>query len=202
MWIERIMSIVSHYGYIGIFSLLMFGIVGLPVPDEILMTLAGYFIKLHKLHYFLTVITAIGGSMVGMSLSFLIGRYLGLPFLHRYGKRIALTPKRYERVESWFERFGKCTIIFGYFIPGIRQLTAIYAGISRWTYQAFFFYAFIGSVVWVMVFVNLGIYFGEHWREYTLLIHKSIFLFFMAVLLVFFGWWIIKKIKNLGFKKG
>jgi membrane protein DedA with SNARE-associated domain len=193
MWLEQVMNIVSNYGYIGLFGLLMFGIVGLPVPDEILMTLAGYFITLHKLRYLPTVLIAILGSMTGMSFSFLIGRYLGAPFLHRYGKFVSLTPERYKRVDKWFERFGQWTVTFGYFIPGIRHLTALSAGISRWTFRTFVIYAFLGSVIWVMTFVNLGVFFGKHWREYTLLLHKSISFLFVAVLVAVCVWWGINR---------
>ncbi|MCH5584232.1 DedA family protein [Shimazuella sp. AN120528] len=192
----RILHIVSHYGYTGIFGLLMFGLLGIPVPDEFLMTLSGYLVKIHQLHYIWTILTAIAGSMFGMTISFSVGRYLGLPFLHRFGKRIGLTMERYEKVEAWFERFGKRTIIFGYFVPGVRQVTAIYAGISRWSYGTFFLYALTGSIIWVMVFVNLGIFFGEHWKEYTLLLHKSIFWLILVIILIGFVVWMIKKRKH------
>ena len=66
---QTILSWITQYGYIGLFCLLMFGIVGVPVPDELIMTGAGYLIFKGYLHPVPTVVVAFTGSACGISLS-------------------------------------------------------------------------------------------------------------------------------------
>ncbi|MFP3126336.1 hypothetical protein OH784_27380 [Ectobacillus funiculus] len=71
---HKLLAFAIHYGYMGIFGVLVLGIIGLPIPDEVLMTFVGYLIWKGQLHYLPTVLTSILGSFLGMSISYLIGR--------------------------------------------------------------------------------------------------------------------------------
>ena len=64
---HKLLAFAIHYGYMGIFGVLVLGIIGLPIPDEVLMTFAGYLIWKGQLHYLPTVLTSILGSFLGMS---------------------------------------------------------------------------------------------------------------------------------------
>ncbi|MFC4076306.1 DedA family protein [Salinithrix halophila] len=170
--VEDVLHWVVQYGYIGLFCALMLGIIGLPVPDEILMTFTGYLVSKGLFHFGWTVGTAFAGSLTGMSVSFFAGRKLGLPFLKRYGFVFRITPKKLDRAQGWFCRFGSWAIPFGYFIPGVRHFTAYSAGISRWSYVSFSVYAASGALFWVLTFVTLGTLLGDHWQVVTELIHR------------------------------
>lgn len=161
---ESLLEYVLQYGYISLFALLMLGIVGLPVPDEVLLTFAGFLVSEQKLNLALTLCVSFLGSITGMSVSFIIGRRLGLPFLEKYGKRFYMTPKRLKKMEWWFQRFGKFTVVVGYFVPGLRHVTAYSAAISRWPFRLFAMYAALGGIIWVIVFVVLGLLLGHHWH--------------------------------------
>jgi membrane protein DedA with SNARE-associated domain len=193
---EKVFQLVSHYGYAGIFSLLFLGIVGLPVPDEILMTFAGYLVFKKKLIYLMTVLSAFLGSITGMTISFMIGRWLGSPFLRRYGKKIYFTPERLEKVDDWFNRFGKWTVSFGYFIPGVRHLTAICAGISNWSYRTFALFAGLGGLIWVLFFVTLGMFLGEHVHEIMKNYHRTVTTGLFMIAVGIGVWWLKKRSQN------
>lgn len=135
---HQLLSFIAHFGYIGIFGLLVLGIIGLPVPDEVLMTFAGYLISQGKLHYLTTVIVSVVGSFTGMSISYLIGHKFGYPLLEKYGSKIHMTKENLGHAQQWFKRFGKFAVMIGCFIPVIRHLTAYFAGISKWSYRTFF----------------------------------------------------------------
>jgi membrane protein DedA with SNARE-associated domain len=152
----------------------MFGVIGVPVPDELLLAYVGYLVSKGQLHYFWAVMAGALGSLTGMSVSFFAGYKLGKPFVEKWGRKIHLTSERVDRVEQWFERFGSWTVTLGYFIPGFRHLTAITAGVSRWNYGSFSMYALAGAILWVFFFISTGVYFGEHWSHYLIRFHHWI----------------------------
>ncbi|WP_410511258.1 DedA family protein [Paenibacillus sp. BR2-3] len=178
---HQLLSFIAHFGYIGIFGSLVLGIIGLPVPDELLMTFAGYLISQGRLHYFTTVSVSVVGSFTGMSISYFIGHKFGYPLLEKYGGKIHITKQKLGHAQQWFKRFGKFAVTIGYFIPGIRQLTAYFAGISEWSYRTFFVYAAPGAMLWAVTFITLGTYLGEHWREVMETIHQYLLI---AVVLI------------------
>jgi len=174
---ELALGFVIYYGYLAIFVLLMLGIVGLPIPDELLMMYVGSLVSSGHLGYTATVTISLLGSLSGMFFSFYIGKRFGLSFLERFGSYVRLTPQKIEKANSWFCRYGRWAIMLGYFIPGVRNLTAYLAGINSWRFGTFALYALPGAVVWVMLFVTLGYTLGNSWelvyegiREYLLLI--------------------------------
>ncbi|WP_274364723.1 DedA family protein [Paenibacillus thermotolerans] len=190
---HKLLALIVHYGYFGIFGALVLGIVGLPMPDEILMTFAGYLISEGKLRYVPTVLVSTAGSFAGMSVSYWIGRAFGYPLLDKYGSKIHITKERMDRTQRWFGRFGKFAVTVGYFIPGVRHLTAYSAGISKWPYPSFCMYAAPGAMVWSAAFITLGTYLGEHWRVVTETMHRHLLI--LAVVLIGAGLavWYVRK---------
>src|ERR1019366_2697568 len=85
---------ISSYGYVAIFGLLVFGIVGLPVPDETPLEFSGYLVWRGTLSPIPTVLTAFAGSASGITISYLIGRTLGLDFVRKWGRYIHVTEAR------------------------------------------------------------------------------------------------------------
>lgn len=169
---ETVLQLITTYGYYGLFISLVLGIVGLPVPDEILMTYCGYLISQGQMDLSWTALTAILGSWAGTTISYLLGRRFGLPLVERYGRRFGVTAKRLDRVNAWYMRFGKIVLVVGFFIPGIRHVTAFAAGISRMPFRAFCLYAYAGGVIWSLTFIMLGKMLGVHWDRVTALTHE------------------------------
>ena len=154
---------ISHYGYLGLFLLLVLGIVGLPVPDETLLTYVGYLVFRGRMRFIPTVAAAFLGSVGGISLSYGLGRTLGHQVILRYGRFLHITPSRLEVVHGWFARAGRWTLTFGYFVPGVRHLTALVAGSSNLELPVFTLYAYTGGMIWVLTFILGGYWLGEQW---------------------------------------
>ncbi len=162
---ETALQLVSQYGDVALFFLLILGIIGLPVPDETLLTFSGYLIFKGHLHFPTTLAAAFAGSVCGISGSYLIGRTGGLFLIHKYGRYVHITPERLDYVHAWFERVGRWGLFFGYFIPGIRHFTAVIAGTSALEYPVFALFAYSGALVWVSTFLTLGYFLGEEWSR-------------------------------------
>ena len=162
---EQITHFVTQYGYFAIFSLLLLGIVGLPVPDEWLMTFAGFLVYKQTLKPVPTVMAAFLGSACGITVSYVLGRTLGLFVIHRFGPYFHLTQHRLDLVHDWFGRIGTWSLLIGYFVPGIRHLTAVVAGTSGLPAIRFGLFAYTGAGMWVGTFVSIGYYFGDQWNQ-------------------------------------
>jgi len=147
--------------YAGLFALLMLGVVGLPVPDETLLVSTGYLVWLGRLHPVGAFLAALAGSWCGITVSYVIGRTLGLGFVHRFGKYVHLTDERLALVHVWFDRSGSWALFFGYYIPGVRHFTAIVAGTTKVRLRHFLAYAWSGGLLWVTIFMSLGYWLGD-----------------------------------------
>ena len=171
----------STYGYFALFGSLVFGIVGLPIPDETLLTLSGFLVFKGQFSFLPTVFTSFAGSIAGISLSYAIGHTGGSRFLRKYGARFHITEDRVNRVHVWYEKVGKWMLVIGYFIPGVRHLMAFVAGSSNMRYPVFAAFAYTGGVLWSTTFVTLGYYLGNSWSEVSR--HRLLFAFVSSVLL-------------------
>jgi len=184
-FIDNLHIIINHYGYAGIFSLLVFGIVGLPVPDETLLTLSGYLIYKGHLHLVPTFLAAYLGSICGISISYAIGKTFGRPFLIKYGKYFHINESGLDKTHKWFEKIGRWTLFIGYFIPGVRHLTAIFAGISELEMWEFGMFAYSGGFIWTATFLSIGYFFGEHWERILISVQRHI-LSASIIIIIFF----------------
>ncbi len=155
----------SPWGYLVIFAAMVFGIVGLPVPDETLLTFTGYLIYRGAMHFAIAILAALGGSMCGISFSYWLGRRFGMPLVHRFGPYIHLREDHIAKAHQWFERIGHWALTVGYFIPGIRHVTAFAAGTTDLPRTQFALFAYSGSVLWVGTFLCLGYFLGEQWES-------------------------------------
>ena len=153
----------TNYGSIVLFFLLAVGIIALPVPEETLMVMAGVFMHQGKLAIETTVIAALFGSLTGITVSYILGKTAGCFLVRKYGSWVGLTPKRWQKAHMWFERFGKWSLFIGYFVPGVRHFTGVFAGISFLSYRHFATYAYTGACLWVGSFLSVGYFFGRHW---------------------------------------
>ena len=134
---DGVFAWVAANGYGAIFLLLMLGVVGLPVPDETLLVFCGYLITRGVMHPAGALVSAVAGSWCGITLSYCIGRFLGAGAVHRYGKYIHLTEERMALVHRWFDRIGHWALFVGYYIAGVRHLTAVVAGTSGLEFRSF-----------------------------------------------------------------
>ncbi len=160
---DAITNWITQYGSLAIFCLLMLGIVGLPVPDELLLTLVGYLISEEILNPVSAAGAAFLGSICGITLSYTLGRTCGLPLIEKYGRFVHLQMKHLDKVRRWFHRIGKWTLTGGYFFPGVRHFTGFVAGTSKLQLRVFAGYAYLGALFWAATFISLGYFLGEEW---------------------------------------
>lgn len=162
--INTLLPWITHYGVFALFALLALGIVGLPIPDETLIVLAGFLISKGQLPLVSTVIAVVAGACVGISVSYLLGRTAGHHLAQALIKKLAPNPRNVTRVRAWFAKVGTWILFFGYFIPGVRHFSGFIAGTSEFSYPQFALFAYSGAITWAATFLALGYYFSDEWQ--------------------------------------
>ena len=159
--VEAIQHFVQSVGYPGLFALIMLESTLVPIPSELVMPFAGYLA--HTGEFSLPVILIINSvaALVGSGICYWIGKAGGKPLLLKYGKFIGVRRKDIERTESYFSRHGKATILIGRFLPVVRHIISIPAGIARMPLPGFFLQTFIGATIWGSVLILIGYELGN-----------------------------------------
>lgn len=186
MPVETILDWVSQYGYLMIFFLLALGIVGIPIPDETLLTFVGYLSFKGDLHIVPSVLSATLGSLCGITLSYVLGRTGGVSLINRYGHFFRMREERINRIRDWFDRMGKWTLLIGYFIPGVRHLTAFLAGTYGIRYSVFALVAYAGGFIWACCFIFVGYIGRKEWDQLRGRVHYAFLMGSATLLLLVF----------------
>ena len=158
-----VQRIVADLGYPGLFVLITLESTLVPIPSELVMPFAGALA--HSGEFSLAAVLVINSTaaLVGSALCYWLGRAGGKPLLLRYGKFIGVRRKDIERTESYFARHGRATVLIGRFLPVIRHIISIPAGIARMPLVPFFTQTFVGSTIWGTVLILVGYELGARW---------------------------------------
>lgn len=176
--------LVMKYGYLGIFGSLALGVIGLPIPDEVLMTYAGFAVFRGTLYMPWTFMSAFLGAITGITISYSIGRKWGLPLLVRVGPYLHITPEKIASTQKLFTRYGPFLLVIGFFLPGVRHLTAYLAGMAVMDLRRFIVFAYTGAFIWSMTFLQLGMALGKDWYRVAIYArHYGIWLLVIVILI-------------------
>jgi membrane protein DedA with SNARE-associated domain len=178
---EPLLDWVTQYGYAAVFALQMLGIIGFPMPDETLLVTVGFLTAQGSMCLPPAILAAAGGSMCGITVSYSIGRFVGLPVVHRYGKFLHVTEANLTKMHNWFERWGKWTLVAAYWVPGVRHVAAIFAGTAKLPYHEFAMFAYAGAAVWTTTFITLGRLLGPQVVKLAPLLHEYLVIIAIAV---------------------
>jgi len=155
--------------YWGIFLLMALESMIAPVPSELVMPPAGFLIYQGKFTWLGVMVASSLGSIAGSLLSYGMG-VLGEPVVLRYGRYLLLNPHHLEWTKNFFARYGSITIFIARFIPVVRHLISIPAGLARMSLAPFILYTAIGASLWNGFLTYLGVRLKENWRliqQYT-----------------------------------
>ncbi len=170
--VERIVEFfepyMAQYGYVivGLATLLENSIAaGLIVPGETLLLAAAFYAARGELDPFAVALVASVGALVGDYLGYLIGRMAGRGFLERRGRWVLLSPERLAKADAFYRGHGGKTVFLGRFIPVLRSVVCLLAGVGRMRYMRFFAFDAAGAVLWAVGHTILGFVAGRSYEE-------------------------------------
>lgn len=163
-WIQ---GLVENLGYPGLFLLIVLESTMVPIPSLLVMPFAGALAA--RGIYSLPVILIINSvaALTGSSISYCLGALGGKPLLVRYGKWLFVRAKDLEKTEVYFAKHGGATVLIGRFLPVVRHLISIPAGIARMPLAKFLTQTFLGATIWGGGLMVVGYVLGDNWEGVT-----------------------------------
>jgi membrane protein DedA with SNARE-associated domain len=181
-------AIIQQCSYIGIFILMSLESMIVPIPSELVMPFAGFLIFTGYFDPVWVMVASTLGSICGSLVSYGMG-WLGEPAVLRYGRYLFLNPHHLEWTKNFFARRGNITIFISRFIPVVRHLISIPAGLAGMSLVPFILYTAVGASLWNGFLVYCGIRLKENWRiiqHYTHIIDYLVVAVLLAGLAYFF----------------
>ncbi len=166
---EFIINIMNSYGYIGVFLLILIENIFPPIPSELILLFGGFMTTYTKLNIIGMIISSTLGSLIGALLLYKIGTIFSKEKLKilisgKLGRVLKLKNSDIDNANKWFTNEGKKTVFFGRFIPLIRSIISIPAGINKMNISKFITYTLLGSIIWNLVLIILGHIVGRNWK--------------------------------------
>lgn len=189
MYSTLLIHYITQYGYLGIYVILGTSILGLPIPDEFLMTFVGFLSFSGQLNPVLAIFSAATGSMTGITIAYFLGRFFEanvLAFLEKHAGG-----ERLEKVLKWYRLHGGKLLTVGYFIPGVRHLSGYIAGLSHLRYRDFAFFAYLGALLWTSLFIVLGRVLGSRWATILPIFHRYSVLLGVTAVVLFLAFYLL-----------
>src|SRR5215217_4763259 len=158
---DKILSLIEHYGYLVVFFGVMLGCSGIPFPSAAVLLAAGVLVQQGHLRLGEAIAFGILGAILGSQIGYWAGHKGGRTFVLKWGRYVKLTPERLGRVERFFVRYGGKAVFASRFFSVSRMLGALVAGISRMPWVTFLVYSVLGGTVWATAVVLLGYFLGQ-----------------------------------------
>ncbi len=188
-WITEIMN---EFGYMGVMFLIALENIFPPIPSEVILTFGGFMTTTTNLTIFNVVLSATAGSVIGAIVLYLIGLQLDVERLEkivdRWGHILRLKRSDIYKADGWFDKYGPWAVFLCRFIPLIRSLISIPAGMSNMNVIVFLIYTTLGTFIWNIVLVNLGATVGSSWDvivNYMDIYSKVIYAFLLLFIVIF-----------------
>jgi membrane protein DedA with SNARE-associated domain len=163
-------DVISTIGYPGIFFLMVLESMVVPIPSELVMPFAGFLISRGDFSFLFVIVASSLGSIVGSLISYYMGKYGGNRLVMRYGKYLLLDAADLLKTEEWFNKRGEYTIFISRFIPVVRHLISIPAGIGNMNLKRFIIFTITGASLWNFTLTYAGYLLGKNWgkiEQYT-----------------------------------
>lgn len=192
---QTITDIIASGGYAGIFFLMALESMIAPVPSEAVMPFAGFLAFQGKFDFFLALLAASLGSIAGSAISYWAGKSGGKIFIENVGKYLFLNSGHLEITEGFFNSHGGKTIFISRFIPVVRHLISIPAGVGKMHFGKFIFLTAIGATAWNAILLYSGILLGQNWE----IVAENMKIIDIGILILIFSgvvWFVWRKLKK------
>lgn len=186
-----IIDLMENFGYIGIFLLIAVENIFPPIPSELILTFGGFMTTYTNLNIVIMIIFAILGALTGALALYYVGKIFNKRRLMKIvsgkvGKVLRLKAEDIEKADYWFDTKGHITVFFCRFIPIVRSLISIPAGMSEMPMKKFIVYTTLGTLIWNTVLVTLGSLMGKNWEKIVLFMndYSHIVLIILVILFI------------------
>ena len=161
--------LISQYGYLAVFVLMLAESACIPVPSEVIMMFGGALAAgaVAGAHPSLVGVFAAGvlGNVAGSYLSWAVGKYAGQAAIRRWGRRVGIREHEIDKATVWFERHGPVAVLVGRVVPVIRTFISLPAGFAQMPAGTFGLYTTLGAIPWTAALAVGGYALGANWEH-------------------------------------
>lgn len=161
MELNIIIDFIKQYGYIALFFFLWLGIVGIPIPDEVVVMIGGFVTSLGLLKLVPSFLVTYCGVVSGLSIGYGLGKIMGKPIMD-YLSRKKTMPKHIKKAQDIITKYGANSLIISYFFPVVRHIVPYIVAINRMPFTRYAFYSYTTGLAWTLVYFTAGRYFGHN----------------------------------------
>src|SRR3989338_5839994 len=161
---ELFTNIIASTGYLGVFILMVLESMVAPVPSELVMPFAGFLVADGKLSLWLVIVISTVASITGSLISYFIAFFGEKELIHKFGRFVLLDKEELAWTQRWFEKRGSITILISRFIPVVRHLISIPAGLARMDLKHFILFTAVGATAWNSFLLWVGMQLRERWE--------------------------------------
>lgn len=154
-------TFMTSYGYASVFALMALESASLPIPSEVVLPLAGYFVHIGVLDYWGVVAVSTVASLAGALVDYFLAFWLGRPFAVALLKLFKLHRNSLDRAEAWFGRSAQWTVFAARFVPGLRTIISLPAGLFEMNVWRFVLMTVAGCFAWSAILVYAGVLAGS-----------------------------------------
>lgn len=190
---ETLLTFIQHYGYAALFFALWLGIVGMPIPDEVVVMTGGAAAGSTLLHPLPAFIVTYLGVVSGLSLGYVLGRFMGASVLDRLRRKNRFA-KQLDFSEKLVQKYGSFALCIGYFFPVVRHVMPYAVGLNKMSFRRYALFSYTTGFVWTLLFFTLGRYVGDHTQEIGTLIYQyGLRFLWLPILLIAVIYWIRRR---------
>lgn len=200
---EFILSIMNQFGYFGVFFMIAIENIFPPIPSEVILLFGGFMTTYTNLNIIMMVISATLGSLFGALLLYYVGKIFNKEKLKKIvsgkvGRILRLKTTDIDKADNWFDTKGNKTVFFCRFIPLVRSLISIPAGMSEMPIFRFIVYTLFGSLIWNIVLIVLGSIVGENWTSILNILNTYSHVVVIILIIIFISllWLFYSKRRN------
>ncbi|KXH88006.1 MULTISPECIES: DedA family protein [Bacillus] len=160
MKLHELLSYIEQYGYWALFFCLWLGIIGMPIPDEMIVMSGGFVSSLGILSVIPAFLLTYLGVVSGLSLGYILGKIFGTKVLDKLMKK--KKAKYLLKSQQMVEKYGHYALVTSYFIPVVRHIVPYLVGMNNMPFKTYALYSYTTGFVWTLVYFVLGALFGQH----------------------------------------
>jgi len=162
---DWVFGVLEALGYLGLGLVLIAENLFPPIPSEVILPLAGFFVGQGSFSFAGAVAASTLGSVLGALALYAMGRHGGRPLVLRYGSWLRVTPEALDAAEGWFARHGDAMVLWARMVPLARSVVSIPAGIARMPLGRFAALTTLGSAAWNTLLIGSGWALGANWER-------------------------------------
>ncbi|MFJ8260990.1 DedA family protein [Rummeliibacillus sp. NPDC094406] len=170
MGLQDLLSYIEQYGYFALFFSLWLGIVGMPLPDEMIVMSGGLMSSLGKMSVLKAFVITYLGAVSGLSLGFILGKVFGHKILDKLVKK--KKAKYLLKSKELIDRYGHFALVISYFIPIVRHILPYLVGMNNMSFKKYALYYYSAGFVWTLIYFTLGLFFGKYIENISILATK------------------------------